>query len=84
MTIGQPYRIGMVYEQFGGHVTFASTLDAAARLRSDVHVVAIPLVFEPEVAQERLFLVSGNWSVRSSLQARRKLTIPFVKEIMGW
>lgn len=80
MKVGPRCRIGMVYEQFGGHVTFASTLDAAARLRSDVQILAIPLVFEPEVASERLFLVSGNWSVRASLQARRKL-LPLVGEL---
>ncbi len=68
-----PYRFAFVMEQTLGHVTHYRNLRAAVDADPAVDASWYPLGFPPRGALETLPPVRGNWSVRSSLRARRLL-----------
>ncbi len=69
----RPYRFGFVMEQTLGHVTHYKNMRAAIDNERDVEASWYPLTFSPRGTLETLPPMRGNWSVRSSLRARRVL-----------
>jgi len=68
-----PYRFGFVMEQTLGNVTHYKNLRAAVDAEPGVEPSWYPLPFPPYGGLETLPGVRNNWSVRSSLRARRLL-----------
>lgn len=64
---------GFVLEHTVGHVTFERLLRTAVLEDGTIAAGWFRLAFEPRGAIERLPVLSSNWSVRSSLRARRLL-----------
>ncbi len=72
-TNSHPYRFGFVMEQTLGHVTHYKNMRATIDDERDVEASWYPLAFPPRGTLETLPPLRDNWSVRSSLRARRAL-----------
>jgi glycosyltransferase involved in cell wall biosynthesis len=65
------YRIGFVMEQTLGHVTHAKNLSQHLAADAEVDPVWMPVPFLADDGLDRLPVVRSNWTLRSSLRARR-------------
>jgi glycosyltransferase involved in cell wall biosynthesis len=68
-----PERFAFVTEHTVGHVTFERLLREAVARDGAIDAGWFPLEFEPRGVAERLPGLRSNWSLRSSLRARRLL-----------
>ena len=68
-----PYRIGFVMEQTLGHITHAKNL--YARIEQDAEVIPtwLPISYEQRDRWDRVPVVKGNWTLKSSLRARQQV-----------
>ncbi len=68
-----PYRIGFVMEQTLGHITHAKNLYARIEQDPDVIPTWLPVSFEQRDKWDKVPVVKGNWTLKSSLRAREQV-----------
>jgi len=67
------YRLGFVMEQTLGHITHAKNLQNCIARDPDVIPVWIPVSYELQDKWDKVPVVRGNWTVKSSLRARAQV-----------
>jgi glycosyltransferase involved in cell wall biosynthesis len=67
------YRLGFVMEQTLGHITHAKNLQYWIAKDPDVIPTWIPISFEQQDKWDKVPVVRGNWTLKSSLRAREQV-----------